>query len=141
MDAAGRDDRGDPGGPTAPARGQRPGLRAEYFEGRTFDAPGAVRVDPAVDFEWPPAPRPIARTAARGAVAVALDLPAGRYRAEWVDPKTGRALRGESLEHAGGRKSLTSPAFDEDSRWPSAPGEREHGRGGVPPVAGTPGVC
>jgi len=94
--------------------GSGPGLRAEYFEGRTFDAPGAVRIDPTVDFEWPPAPRPIARKGAGGTVAIGLDLPAGRYRAEWVDPKTGEVLKGEDLEHGGGRKSLTSPAFDED---------------------------
>ena len=48
------------------------------------------------------------------AAEIALDLPAGRYRVEWVDPKTGKTLRGESLEHAGGRKPLISPAFDED---------------------------
>jgi hypothetical protein len=51
---------------------------------------------------------------AGGAVAIGLDLPAGRYRAGWIDPKTGEVLEGEDLEHAGGRKSLTSPAFDED---------------------------
>ena len=94
--------------------GAGPGLRAEYFEGRTFDVPATERVDRGVDFEWPPAPRPIPREPASGAVAIALDLPAGRYRAEWVDPKTGSVTRAESFEHSGGRKSLTPPAFDED---------------------------
>jgi hypothetical protein len=94
--------------------GSGPGLRAEYFEGRTFDGPRAVRIDPAIDFEWPPAPRPIPRKAVSVAAEIALDLPAGRYRVEWVDPKTGKVLRDESLEHAGGRKPLISPAFDED---------------------------
>ncbi len=90
------------------------GLRAEYFEGRTFDAPEAVRVDPSIDFEWPPRPRPIARASVAGPVAIALDLPAGRYRAEWIDPRTGSVTKGEDLDHAGGRRSLSSPAFDED---------------------------
>jgi hypothetical protein len=90
------------------------GLRAEYFEGRAFDEPEAVRVDLGIDFAWPPAPRPIARNAAGGAVEIALELPGGRYRVEWLDPKTGRVAREEALEHAGGHKSLTSPAFDED---------------------------
>ncbi len=44
----------------------------------------------------------------------ASTCPAGRYRVEWVDPKTGRVVKDENLEHAGGRKALTAPAFDED---------------------------
>jgi hypothetical protein len=96
-----------------PGRGGT-GLRAEYFEGRAFDEPEAVRVDAVIDFEWPPLPRPVAREAAGGAVAVALELPAGRYRAEWLDPKSGAVTRVEDLDHAGGRRSLVSPAFEED---------------------------
>jgi hypothetical protein len=94
--------------------GSGPGLRAEYFEGRTFDEPEAVRVDPAIDFEWPPLPRPIPRQGAGDAVAIALDLPPGRYRAEWIDPRTGAVAKAEDLRHEGGRKSLAAPAFDED---------------------------
>jgi hypothetical protein len=94
--------------------GSGPGLRGEYFEGRSFDEPEAVRVDAAIDFEWPPLPRPIARPAPRQPVEVALELPAGLYRAEWIDPKTGAVTKREDLEHAGGRKSLAPPSFDED---------------------------
>lgn len=94
--------------------GGGPGLRAEYFEGRTFDAPEAVRTDPTIDFEWPPAPRPIPREAASRTIEIGLDLPAGRYRLEWVDPKTGTVLDDKTIEHSGGRKSLTAQAFDED---------------------------
>jgi hypothetical protein len=94
--------------------GSGPGLRAEFFEGRVFDAPEAVRVDPAIDFEWPPAPRPIARPGWSGSVEIGLDLPAGRYRAEWVDPKSGAVGEAEALGHPGGRRRLASPAFAED---------------------------
>lgn len=90
------------------------GLRAEYFEGRAFDEPEAVRVDPGIDFAWPPAPRPIARVAAGGEVQVSLDLPAGRYAVEWLSPKTGAFTSGEPFDHPGGRKSLMIQAFDED---------------------------
>jgi hypothetical protein len=103
-----------PAGRLALPDGSGPGLRAEYFEGRTFDEPEAVRVDPAIDFEWPPLPRPIARKGAGGAVEIALDLPPGRYRAEWIDPKTGATAKAEDLQHSGGRKSLVAPDFGED---------------------------
>jgi hypothetical protein len=95
--------------------GRGAGLRAEFFEGRTFDGPATVRTDPTIDFEWPPAPRPIARPRSSAAVAIALELPRGRYRAEWVDPKTGAVLKAEELGHAGGTCRLTSPAFAEDA--------------------------
>ena len=43
-----------------------------------------------------------------------LDLPAGDYRAEWVDPKTGEVDEGESFAHAGGDRTFVSPAYEED---------------------------
>jgi hypothetical protein len=95
--------------------GSGPGLRAEYFEGRVFDTPATVRIDPTIDFEWPPAPRPISRKAAGGTVELSLDLPAGRYRAEWVDPKSGAVAKAEDIDHGGGRRALVSPAFTEDT--------------------------
>jgi hypothetical protein len=47
-------------------------------------------------------------------VDLGLDLPAGRYRAEWIEPKTGAVLRSLEIEHAGGRRTLASPPFAED---------------------------
>lgn len=43
-----------------------------------------------------------------------LDLPAGRYRAEWVDTKTGAVAQSESFDHAGADKTLASPEFAND---------------------------
>jgi hypothetical protein len=43
-----------------------------------------------------------------------LDLPAGRYRADWVNPRTGAVDRGEDLDHAGGRRDMASPPYSED---------------------------
>jgi hypothetical protein len=42
-----------------------------------------------------------------------LDLPAGAYRATWVNPKTGQATR-EDFRHGGGEKLLSSPDYTED---------------------------
>jgi hypothetical protein len=56
-----------------------------------------------------------ARRATGAEVEITLDLPAGRYRTEWIDPKTGAVAKAEDLDHAGGRRRLVSPAFTEDA--------------------------
>ncbi|MCI0540532.1 MAG: hypothetical protein L0Z50_35475 [Verrucomicrobiales bacterium] len=43
-----------------------------------------------------------------------LDLPAGDYRAEWVNTKTGKIDKTEDLQTAGGDQTLKSPAYAED---------------------------
>ncbi len=43
-----------------------------------------------------------------------LELPAGRYTAEWVNTKTGKIDRREKLAHPGGIATLSSPAYIED---------------------------
>jgi len=43
-----------------------------------------------------------------------LDLPAGRYRREWVDVKTGKTIQSEKLAHKGGDATLKSPEFAND---------------------------
>ncbi len=43
-----------------------------------------------------------------------LDLPAGKYRARWVDTKSGADAKVEMLDHAGGERSLTAPAYTDD---------------------------
>lgn len=50
----------------------------------------------------------------RGPCEATLDLPAGRYRAEWVNTLTGAVDNDEPIDHLGGRRTLRSPAFVED---------------------------
>ena len=38
-----------------------------------------------------------------------LSLPAGTYRADWIDPATGSVLRTDNFEHGGGDHMLTTP--------------------------------
>lgn len=47
-------------------------------------------------------------------LTLALDLPAGRYEAAWLDPKTGATLKRERLRHGGGEREFLSPADSED---------------------------
>jgi hypothetical protein len=48
------------------------------------------------------------------AARLTLDIPPGRYRAEWVNPRTGATDKTETLRHAGGELSLESPPYSED---------------------------
>jgi hypothetical protein len=41
---------------------------------------------------------------------LSLELPAGNYRAEWMDPLTGRSVQRTKLRHPGGITSIASPA-------------------------------
>jgi hypothetical protein len=43
-----------------------------------------------------------------------LDLPAGRYRAEWLNPRTGKIEKTADLDHTDGRATLASPEYSED---------------------------
>ncbi len=42
---------------------------------------------------------------------LSLNLPAGHYRADWVNTKTGTVDKNETFQHDGGAKSLASPEF------------------------------
>ncbi|MCX7045511.1 MAG: hypothetical protein NTX50_08525 [Candidatus Sumerlaeota bacterium] len=43
-----------------------------------------------------------------------VELPAGTYKAEWINTKTGKTDKAETFAHGGGRKALTSPPYSED---------------------------
>jgi hypothetical protein len=45
---------------------------------------------------------------------LSLQLPAGPYRAEWVNTKTGAVKKPETFSHAGGSRAFASPAYAED---------------------------
>lgn len=89
------------------------GLKGEYFEDRRMKQRALTRVDARVDFEWSSTgPLPIHTGTA--SIKLKLHLPAGNYRAQWIDPKTGSVTRGEIFQHTGGARMLSSPAFTED---------------------------
>ena len=43
-----------------------------------------------------------------------LSLPAGSYRAEWIDTKNGEVAASKQFEHSGGSRPLESPTFAAD---------------------------
>ena len=49
-----------------------------------------------------------------GQANLALDLPVGEYRVEWLSPLTGGIAKHETVKHPGGSVTLASPADAED---------------------------
>jgi len=99
-----------------PPDGNGHGLKGEYFEGRNFSSLQMARTDANVNFEWtnnPPFRGGKGQETERSAV-VALELPAGTYRTEWVNTLTGRTHKRATQRHKGGRFILTSPPYHED---------------------------
>ncbi len=43
-----------------------------------------------------------------------MTMPAGKYRAEWINTKTGAVDKAKDFEHGGGTRTLASPAYQED---------------------------
>jgi hypothetical protein len=48
------------------------------------------------------------------AAELSLELPAGAYGVEWVNPRTGRVEKAETFRQEGGDKTLASPVYSED---------------------------
>jgi hypothetical protein len=47
-------------------------------------------------------------------VTLSLELPAGRYRAEWLNPSSGKVESSQVIEAHGGRIEVASPAYEDD---------------------------
>jgi hypothetical protein len=43
-----------------------------------------------------------------------LDLPAGEYKAEWINTKTGQVEKAESFKHDGGVHAFAAPQYADD---------------------------
>jgi len=84
---------------------------APGFNTRVLVEPGracAVYVSRSLDDKKPPA-APADQT-----VVVALDLPAGTYQVEWLNPVTGVKTKRPKIKHGGGYLRLDSPSFRDD---------------------------
>ncbi len=93
--------------------GSARGLKGEYFKGTDLQQPWRTRNDPQVNFAWGTSP-PFGESQREQAGALEIELPAGDYRAEWVDPLTGRVAKAETLQHAGGLAKVSVPRFTDD---------------------------
>jgi hypothetical protein len=98
----------------SPPDGNGIGLKGEYYEDRTMKKLIMTRTDPVIDFDWAKA-NPFPANNSGIPVVLSLQLPAGNYRAEWLDPRNGHITKREGFKHGGGSRSLAAPIFTEDA--------------------------
>lgn len=89
------------------------GFEAEYFSGVDLKKTVMMRTDPKVDFTWGDKFSPVPQEQS-SETALMIQLPAGAYRSEWIDPLSGRILKREAFNHAGGERKFVAPAHKED---------------------------
>jgi PA14 domain/Family of unknown function (DUF6298)/Cellulase (glycosyl hydrolase family 5) len=95
------------------ADGSKRGLQAEYFGGVDLKQRLLVRADEKIDFTWGNGMSPFARPIPSETI-LTVELPAGKYVAEWVDTKTGAITKREEFKHDGGARKLTAPDYKDD---------------------------
>jgi len=97
--------------------GGGPGLDGEYFGTAELKNRLFARADLVVNFDWSQA-SPFARAASspgeRRVVDLEVELPAGAYAVEWLDPVTGKITGAQQVRSAGGAVMLKTPAYDQD---------------------------
>jgi hypothetical protein len=95
------------------ADGSKPGLLAEYFKGNDLKERILTRTDANVNFTWGTGLSPF--TYQKPAqTALAIEIPPGTYRVEWVDTKSGAVARREEFSHNGGARRLSAPDYQDD---------------------------
>jgi PA14 domain len=92
-----------------------PRVSGEYaFHTSSNDGVRLTRVDPQVDFAFG-TNGPLERQVDDRAAPLVVDVPAGSWRATWLDPVSGEVLKEQaSTPHAGGALRLSAPAWTED---------------------------
>ncbi len=93
--------------------GSAKGLKAQYFSNKNLKNLAMTRTDPTVNFDWAKL-GPFATEVKSPKVNLVLDLPAGFYKAEWINPLTANVDKTETFSHPGGEKTLPSPTLSTD---------------------------
>jgi hypothetical protein len=74
----------------------------------------AIYFTPSPEQKKAPAGAPADETQSPRAAVISLEMPEGRFRAEWVNPITGNIDKRESVRSKNGFVVLTSPSYRED---------------------------
>ena len=92
------------------------GLEGKYYLGNNFGTLRLTRMDPVIDFSWTGA-SPFAEPGKESlatAASLSVDLGAGAFTADWINPVTGKTDKTETFTHAGGVRTMISPPYRED---------------------------
>jgi hypothetical protein len=106
-----------PPGSTIQPDGKGGGLKADLFEDRLFKKFRKTAIVENIDFGGELVsifPKDDSDSKQSKSVSLPLDIPGGKYNAEWVDTKSGNVLQKSSFDHAGGEKILKAPEFEPD---------------------------
>ena len=95
------------------ADGSKRGLQAEYFGGVELKQRLLARTDEKIDGAWGNGLSLFARPNPSETI-LTVELPAGKYAAEWVDTKTGAIAKREEFKHDGGARKLAAPDYKDD---------------------------
>ncbi len=95
------------------AVGSKNGLQAEYFSGIDLKRKLVERLDEKIDFAWGNGLSPFANPTP-AETALLIELPSGKYRAEWIDTKSGAVAKREEFSHDGGARRLVAPDYKDD---------------------------
>ena len=85
------------------ADGSKRGLQAEYFSGVELKQSQLSRMDEKIDFTWGDGLSLFVQPKPAG-ISLMVELPVGRYVAEWIDTKTGAIAKREEFKHDGGAR-------------------------------------
>lgn len=88
-------------------------MQAEYFSGVELKQSRLSPVDEKSDFTWGVGLSPFVQPTPAG-TSLMIELPVGRYVAEWIDTKTGAIAKHEEFKHDGGARKLTAPDYRDD---------------------------
>jgi hypothetical protein len=95
------------------AEGVPGGLLGDYFEDADLRAKRLTRTDAKIDFDWAqkgPFPFDVKQHSFRALI----DVGAGTYSVDWINPKTGIVDKSQNFSHSGGARQFDSPLFTED---------------------------
>lgn len=97
--------------------GSGKGLLGQYYYGKNFDELKLTRADATINFDWTtksPFDSQRMLGSAPQTANLHLNLPPGRYTAEWINTLTGETERRDRINHTGNVLSIVSPSFRED---------------------------
>ncbi len=90
------------------------GLKVDYFKDAWLSDVQLSRNDAEINFSWgTKGPLNVERDP-NTPTNLQLELPAGNYAAEWIDPLSGTVAKKENFKHKGGVQTLSSPNYKDD---------------------------